>query len=662
MNKRIIFTVVLIIFYNSLFSQKQYDKIVRTDIMIGNTKSVAMDKLSKGGYELSGGGGSRLVYKKTVNILEDLEVTIYIENNKVTKMSFYNSQSEYPALESQLEEEKGYKSTLSEGKGEWWEKYYSVSINGTPMYLRINWKRDWSNTRRAMITFMLENDKEILEIKQRREEEKRQLEQKNKPERIVEKKKSSDENDINKTVKEKFTQWMEQGEFEKATDYRQRLKDSSLTAFQKIYGDVVQDEIKKHDFEIMTYARATKSFRGELKYNPDEELFTVSFKKSYGEFFESFIYIPFNEAKKFKECWEASDNVFVLQSWCFDWSGLRPKIINRTVNGQTYTFPIHALKYYDHTVHTISLEDFEEISLAFNSLGIDNEYLQNVVLQYSDIERQIAEQERLEQERFAEQERLEQERFAEQVRLTEPEMVEVEGGTFTMGCTSEQKNDCGDYEKPAHSVTVSSFQISKYEVTQAQWKVIMGDNPSYFKGDSLPVENVSWDSVQQFIMRLNEATGKTYRLPTEAEWEYAARGGNRSKGYKYSGSNNLDEIAWFKDNSNEQTHTVGTKKANELGIHDMSGNVWEWCLDYVNRYSSSPQQDPVGMRRDASPIVREYEGDYYSDYNAIRGGCWGHSAFDCRVSFRAVAHYDRDIGQGFRVVLSAVVFPARQDF
>jgi len=157
--------------------------------------------------------------------------------------------------------------------------------------------------------------------------------------------------------------------------------------------------------------------------------------------------------------------------------------------------------------------------------------------------------------------------------LSEWGMVFVEGGTFMMGATSEQESDAFDWEKPAHRVTLSDFYIGKYEVTQAQWKAVMGSNPSYFKGDNLPVERVSWGDCQEFIRKLNERTGLTFRLPTEAEWDYAARGGNRSRGYKYSGSDDPDEVAWYWDNSGIKTHPVGQKRANELGLYDMSGNV-----------------------------------------------------------------------------------------
>ena len=166
------------------------------------------------------------------------------------------------------------------------------------------------------------------------------------------------------------------------------------------------------------------------------------------------------------------------------------------------------------------------------------------------------------------------------------DMVRVKAGTFTMGATAEMKNPYDD-EKPTHRVTLTNdYYIGKYEVTQALWQAVMGNNPSKFKGDNLPVEQVSWNDCQEFISKLNRITGKLFRLPTEAEWEYAARGGKKSRGYQYSGSNNLSDVAWYDDNSVIKIHAVGTKQPNKLGIY-MRGNVWEWCQDRYDKYSSN---------------------------------------------------------------------------
>lgn len=202
----------------------------------------------------------------------------------------------------------------------------------------------------------------------------------------------------------------------------------------------------------------------------------------------------------------------------------------------------------------------------------------------------------------------------------EDNMVRVEGGTFTMGATSEQGSDAESDEKPVHQVTLSSFRICKYEVTQELWEAVMGSNPSDFKGAKRPVENVSWEDCQAFISKLNQLTKKKYRLPTEAEWEYAARGGNRSNGYKYAGGNNIADVAWYEDNSGDQTHDVGTKRANELGLYDMAGNIWEWCSDWYVKYSSSSQTNPKGPSSGSIGVCR--------------GGCWTNYAKCCRVSYR----------------------------
>jgi formylglycine-generating enzyme required for sulfatase activity len=208
----------------------------------------------------------------------------------------------------------------------------------------------------------------------------------------------------------------------------------------------------------------------------------------------------------------------------------------------------------------------------------------------------------------------------------DPEMILVEGGKFTMGCTGEQGEDCEEAEKPSHEVTLSSFKISKYLVTQELWAALMnGQKPSDNSGmENLPVERVSFAEVQEFISRLNDSTGRTYRLPTEAEWEYAARGGNKSQGYKYSGSNDLNEVAWHALNSGSRTQPVGGKKANELGIYDMSGNVEEWCSDWYdkNYYTAEPQTNPQGP----SALGKQSR--------VTRGGYYNAIVSDCRVSYR----------------------------
>ena len=229
----------------------------------------------------------------------------------------------------------------------------------------------------------------------------------------------------------------------------------------------------------------------------------------------------------------------------------------------------------------------------------------------------------------------------QQSNLPEIEMVYVKGGTFTMGATPEQGNDALDDEKPAHKVTLDSYYIGKYEVTQKLWKAVMGNNPSAFKGENLPVTNVSWNDVQEFLSKLNKMTGKNYRLPMEAEWEYAARGGNRSVGYKYSGdgSHRIGNIAWYGGNSSNRTHEVGTMSPNELGIYDMSGNVLEWCQDWYGSYSSSSQRNPKGPNS--------------GSYRVLRGGSWNsYTPEECRVSRRnySLGYGNRYIG--FRLALS----------
>jgi len=235
------------------------------------------------------------------------------------------------------------------------------------------------------------------------------------------------------------------------------------------------------------------------------------------------------------------------------------------------------------------------------------------------------------------------------------EMLYVQGGTFMMGCTPEQGNECDEREKPAHEVTVSDFYIGKYEVTQNQWREIMGMDlreqikiatgiqaPLSGKTDNHPMYYISWEDALEFIEKLNETTGKSYRLPTEAEWEYAARGGNQSSGYKYSGSNDVGAVSWYSDNSKSRTHPVGTKEANELGVHDMSGNVNEWVSDWYGDYSDDTQIDPSG------PEMGKYP------YRVFRGGSWFNGAWYSRVSYRNAGGIRGRTGEmGLRLALSS---------
>jgi formylglycine-generating enzyme required for sulfatase activity len=227
--------------------------------------------------------------------------------------------------------------------------------------------------------------------------------------------------------------------------------------------------------------------------------------------------------------------------------------------------------------------------------------------------------------------------------LTDPlagTFILVKGGTFTMGCTSEQSG-CYDDERPTHSVTLSTYYMGQTEVTQAQWRAVMGTNPSIFKNcDECPVENVSWKEVQDFITKLNSRSGGgRYRLPTEAEWEYAARGGSQSRGYEYAGSNNIKDVAWYDENSDSKTRPVKGKQPNELGLYDMSGNVWEWCSDWYGNYPATAQSDPKGPDKGVGRV--------------IRGGSWINRARYCRVSHRSFdTPGDRGSHLGFRLAAS----------
>lgn len=239
--------------------------------------------------------------------------------------------------------------------------------------------------------------------------------------------------------------------------------------------------------------------------------------------------------------------------------------------------------------------------------------------------------------------------FTETIKGMSFDMVYVEGGTFQMGATSEQGRDYYSDEIPVHSVTLSDYYIGKFEVTQGLWEKVMGTtiheqrikagySSTYGVGSDYPMYYVNWEEAQEFCKKLSQLTGKTYVLPTEAQWEYAARGGVKSRGYKYSGSNTIGNVAWYIYNSSSSTHPVATKQPNELGLYDMSGNVWEWCSDWYGYYSSESQSNPTGPST--------------GSHRVLRGGSWRSHAGGCRVSNRP---YDLPSSRyncpGFRVVL-----------
>ncbi len=203
-------------------------------------------------------------------------------------------------------------------------------------------------------------------------------------------------------------------------------------------------------------------------------------------------------------------------------------------------------------------------------------------------------------------------------------MIPVKGGTFQMGATKEQTGEARKDEKPVHTVTLDNFQIGETEVSQALWREMMGSNPSTYKGNDLPVTNVTWEDCQEFIKKLNERTGKQFRLPTEAEWEFAARGGTASKGYMFSGSDEVRSVAWHNRDSNRDRHNgpyaIKSKDPNELGIYDMSGNVNEWCQDWFGDYTADPQTNPQGPATGKEHVYR--------------GGSWWYYGMSCRVSRR----------------------------
>ncbi len=228
-------------------------------------------------------------------------------------------------------------------------------------------------------------------------------------------------------------------------------------------------------------------------------------------------------------------------------------------------------------------------------------------------------------------------------------MVLVEAGTFTMGATPEQVDPYSS-EKPAHQVTLTKdYYMGETEVTQGLWEAVMGQKPTsdgyqwsstHGLGANYPGYYISWDDVQSFLTKLNSLTGQQFRIPTEAEWEYAARGGKKSQGYQYSGGNTIGDVAWYGDNSGSKKHEVKTRQANELGLYDMSGNVWEWCADWYSSsyYTSAAVTDPTGPTSGSDRV--------------LRGGSWNHDATNCRVANRLdYSSSARDSDFGFRLAL-----------
>ena len=217
-------------------------------------------------------------------------------------------------------------------------------------------------------------------------------------------------------------------------------------------------------------------------------------------------------------------------------------------------------------------------------------------------------------------------------------MILVKGGTFDMGATDEQGTDAKADEKPVHSVTLSDYYIAETEVTQALYEAVIGSNPADSVGAELPVVLIEWGDADLFASKLSEITGRKFRLPTEAEWEYAARGGNKSKGFKYAGSNNISDVAWF-NNIEGGSHTVKGKAPNELGIYDMSGNVDEYCADDYAPYSKDSQTDPKCELKDGGDVT-------------VRGGSFVSEASDCRVSRRGSSRGYVFGSLGFRIAMS----------
>lgn len=230
-------------------------------------------------------------------------------------------------------------------------------------------------------------------------------------------------------------------------------------------------------------------------------------------------------------------------------------------------------------------------------------------------------------------------KMVELLKSIEDKMVKVDGGNFTMGCVIVQDTECYAQEKPRHIVTLNTYYIDKFDITQKEWKAVMGTSPAAKYCADCPVVNVTWFEAQEFINKLNQMSNKNYRLPTEAEWEYAAKGGNKSHGYKYAGGNEARTVAWYDSTISKTVHPVGQMAPNELGLFDMSGDVWQWCSDWFNDkyYSTSPSSNPTGPARGTT--------------RCVRGGSWWGPMRDCRVANRdQFPPESKDDDVGFRIV------------
>ncbi|HNL07361.1 MAG TPA: formylglycine-generating enzyme family protein, partial [Chitinophagales bacterium] len=357
--------------------------------------------------------------------------------------------------------------------------------------------------------------------------------------------------------------------------------------------------------------------------------------------------------RQYDDCCKNADNLFKQERWgqakeqykaaqgMYE-AGYTPKADALQIKIERCDDEIAARDYIDHAKTYLQDQKYEKAAVSLQNALKEKASLKErpdiQTLQQQIQDGIVAERERKAHEEAERKAREEAERKAhEEAKIRQlpvpiqqllQDMVLVEGGSFMMG-----SDDGRDSEKPVHRVSFDSFYIAKYPVTQAQWIAVMGSNPSYFKGNNLPVEQVNWQDVQDCVAKLNAMLQKAelpagFCLPTEAQWEYAARGGNKSKSYKYAGSDDIDKVAWYNGNSSNQTQPVGQKEANELGLYDMTGNVWEWCQDeWYDNYKGAPADGSVWEKKENNGL------------RVVRGGSWNANPNYCRVSVRS---YDLD--------------------